>query len=669
MSDFNKEIGIDEDWPYAKELTFEKVKDRVNLARLSTYRNLTFTRDRTSIYFEDIINIFIALVIHPVNFIVLDSKHKMLFHFCRDKQHMSDFESYFDEKFDWNDENTFSLFDYGGSYSRYRIAVIYMTTKIKKKNNKYHVVLPLEYFEYTGSNVGKRIEYIALCAKYFFSDRWEGLQSHSGKIFLDGIHRSIEHIASKSGVVISNGNSSEKYLHNSSGEALKHETDIADSMISALDGIEFSAEFVSNLSHFNDHKDLAEPLDMPGMLLAFRHYNVAKGYERYVLEGVGNSYNYQTQFILSTDMEKGITDMVEYLYPKKIRETGTPRTRRAKRGNLGLTFDTFHDPSKGKYLYSKPSQISKEQRNLAILLDVEFWNLLEEENPTDIFREILRKSSGEKFRSMVDPTYNTGLVHYNRIFQRCGLDRVQVNTSKEVLADNKRSLNRNSSVYHDLMRIVVLFYIYTIRLNKGSVTLNDPYENILCVIFPVKMKGVTWGVGALPYYLESIQNTRHKNVAHWLSIFLLITSSRRNFYVLVDNACWGHAQRVVIRTVNNCIAALGSPKIRKEHSHPLIYAKKELNKSMDLASRYLPYDFPHFDFVGEPEDGVESFPINPKKANGYQLTWVIQTNKYYIPTQSWDKKSTRSYEASIELGLELGRRQWMTRVPSKSANS
>lgn len=81
-------------WPIEEPISEETIKERTNLARVFTYNTILSARDDSSVYIEDIVNIFIALIQKPVNFILFDRNKKPITHFCKDIVHKTLFETF-----------------------------------------------------------------------------------------------------------------------------------------------------------------------------------------------------------------------------------------------------------------------------------------------------------------------------------------------------------------------------------------------------------------------------------------------------------------------------------------------------------------------------------------------------------------------------------------------
>ena len=152
---------------------------RIDLARLGFYRQIGRTASEQNFYFESVLNLFIAVAQVPLSFAVLRREGGILrtaFHMCTDKKHQSWFEGLLNSKVFDEGENCFPLFPkvLDGEYC---ISVWIMHTK-KPLRGDLTTLVPfpgeIDWKSLAAGHDPWTFEYVADCAKRFFSDPWDG---------------------------------------------------------------------------------------------------------------------------------------------------------------------------------------------------------------------------------------------------------------------------------------------------------------------------------------------------------------------------------------------------------------------------------------------------------------------------------------------------------------
>lgn len=629
-------------WPYTENLDEHGIMSRVDLAKLAVYNMVVGSTRINIIHIEDFLNIFLGLVQHPLNFVFFDSEYNIIFHLCKDPKHRDSFERYIENgriNEVWNKNSTFELFN-DGNQEKVNIAIIYMNTKY---NEVYFYIDNVSDFGYSNPKTEK--EYISLCAHHFFQKMWDSKNSAIRSVFMKALYTSISNEKMQYHEYLKRRNSRKKK------EEVENDTSIEDYiseeydvdiqkilnfLADSMEGTRESSAFTNQMAIDVKHASILA--NAPNQILAFRSYNNGSSYRRY-----NKYYNYSTRYVISD--EQSIEQYITILNKLK-------KYTNKKRNNF-------------KYKYGNIDVSSRGREKLIKNIDKLFWMLLASDKYTtrELLTEIIASPVGDDMRTLVDPVYQTGLIHFNRIFEEAGLDRIDDSVISDLSKGNEITLDDlEDNNIKDLMRIVFLYYLIS---DKCRANYGDTFEaqDILCVMYPIKIRGVCWAVVVQPYVIErtyldnntETEKNRHGEQLLWISIFVLTSYLRRRQFSVIDRKCWGYASRYITDNVNRCIVNyLGRRRSTRETIN-------DINQYMKSISAYMPYSFPKFDIQdneGEKGEYRESEEILSNGKQSIYLTWDVLENKYYTPSQKWDRVSTRKFDDAIKLAVNIARREF-----------
>jgi len=641
------------DWPYESDLDIDAIKTRVDLARLAVYNMVVGSSNPDRIHIEDILNVFLSLVQHPLNFAFLDESYNCIFHMCRDPKHKSSFQNYIEKDVKWDKSCTYKVFTQQNSEREVYLAIVHMNTK---GGNNYSKV---DYFPDESKDTPfTESEYISICARMFFEEKWDSMKSAIYPTFIESVIESISEMEVKyknekdndPGVGVEIIDEYEK--NTSEFEREFRVQDILNHLSNTMAGIRNSSVFVNRMS---SNMNYLPSSSIANQILAFRDYDVSGDYKRY-----NGHYDYCTRYVLSE--KKDIIEQYDIVLNDLKR-------------NYSDNPDSYNDPDSGRVRYSEISVTGDKKKFLIGKIDDLFWTILASGKYSTryILKDILADPVGPEMRSLVDPTYQTGLIHFNRIFEEAGLDRIDDRVIEELSKIGELELNYNKHKYvKDLLRIVILYYLISHIVRKSSKKKVDP-QDILCVIYPIKIRGVCWAVAVHPYVVYKTQldyrsdkdehGKRHGEQFLWISIFVLTIYMRRRQFTVIDRACWGYSSRFITDQVNRCI---GEFLFGEKDAMGIL---DDLNHQIEQVSSYLPYSFPVFDLndkigrkTGEYQGHIE---ITSDGTHTIWLTWDIEENVFYTPSQKWDRVSTRRFDDAIKHAVSMARREFQKKLLSE----
>lgn len=666
-------------------LLAEKIKTRVDIAKTASYETFSGIKSSNDFYLDNLLNTFIALVQYPVSFAVLEN-NKTIFHFCHDKEHYVSFTK-FVESAEWNDNNSFLLFPL--CLDNYRISVIYMNSKRFNKKETFKII---ENYGKKNSKPSDRFEYIGICAKQFFEDKWSGFESMFRLQARKSLQKSIdklsvtyspkgERIWPKPASDIINYKKQKGIFH-PNYEVGTWNDKVDELLTGFINDIRNGLRVFTGLNHIKRTDNVIEfywqSIQPPNIFLSYRNYSRLRDDKgniklRHVTKKGWNNrnsgYAHNVNFVVpnrTIDFEGNINDIDPYssyfmfmrasfsenwyeLYEKE-------RSGRLLYQNIFIPF--INESNKlSKAWRSKVKEFAK----IAKWADEIFWNLLVDDDGINKILEIMRSAAGDYARSMADPVFSTGLIHINPAYELGGLDRI----------DEKKILNKNSfeeideQSQQDIIRIVALYYYFSGSAAwAGDMPLAKDPRKLCVMLLPMKMRGAVWGVTAHALYLEDYERSFEYDTA-WLSNFLLATSGRRQFNAKIDGVLWGAAQRRIMRLIEEYISQATSPE-------EFVKAIHIINAKIRGEQLLTPYALPKFELDTAEDDSAGHFKresdgrtvwyvgqrtgTDPtdEKDKYIRLSWTIEESAFFSARQPWSQLGTRTFLTTVQLGLKRG---------------
>lgn len=627
---------------------------------MEVYNSFIRTKGREDYYLESTLNCFIALVQYPISFVILekreDGSRVPAFHFCTDKEHQGFFEEYL-EGYTFTDSSVFPLFPEVLRYEKYDVAIFLMHTKPLGYNNKFSIIEKNPEKKRINS-VGS---YIAAAAQEFFGEPWLGFTTYfreqAREAFLSSIERTKNNHRWLSKGEVGTfpaspdeiwGKQQNILLPNKDWVSWRKKLDrlFRRAFFDGSYGYEVTSRMLHPKAHDIDYPDTSyQPTNT---IIGYRSFTRETGDLRHENENGG--YPYDVTFVVPED-KRHSGSYTRYFRHLKDQYYGFSDLVK-RRGKRKL----FHGIKEQRCLYSKLFTLKKNHYDLkeaelkkylfiSEILDREFWAILEKDDGIETFLECLRTPVGRGARSLVDPSLNTSLIHINKIFELGGLDRVPVSNYQNI-----NSLEGfPEDVRADMLRIVVLYYLFSGMASWSGPTGQYDPRNIAAIIIPQKMRGATWATTIHATYMDDAQEYfLNDNV--WLSSFLLMTSSRRKNLEQFDAILWDNTKSRVTKLLINSIGASPVGLIEK----PIT---KIVNDKLAGEQRLVPYALPIFSlsygdgFANDSGNEIDiEFP-----PNGYiRVSWEIAENDFFIARQPWTKKGTRSFRNAVHLGVRRG---------------
>lgn len=454
----------------------EQLGGRLELARGATYRLFAKVRSEQFFYFEDVLNVFIALAQQPLNFAILKSESgtwKPVCHFCADKKHLADFEKDILSEEHLKEQHLFELFPVALG-TRYRIVIVWMHTKFLKQEKKWTLIERGK-----DDNVDDlRISEISWLAKQFFSEGWPAFDSALNQIVQLTLNKSLETL--EYGILKGNFEENNEFSNRrvswppnekSLQEALSKNklsndkinawhNEVNDVLVPAIRSTSFGSTAYTSMAR----QRIAAPTSTIGGPQTVMPDEVRPP------KLLQNSMLFYRTFDRETELNNSIDEMRETgrhsdntgSYPFNIRillddsiaSAELPnRTIREFLTELKSIRETAAFSVSGSELIGnirryrgllplgeRSIKIGSETAIRTIIahaFDHLFWEELRREKGIEGLLEVLSSQIGDMSRSIADPVFYTGLIHLNSLFKDGGLDRVKIDSFSE---DSKKKL-------------------------------------------------------------------------------------------------------------------------------------------------------------------------------------------------------------------------------------
>ncbi len=341
---------------------------------------------------------------------------------------------------------------------------------------------------------------------------------------------------------------------------------------------------------------------------------------------------------------------------------------------------------------SECSAADVEMKNALItVLDEWFWfTLMQSDGPVRLAK-LLASAVGNDSRSVADPVFNTGLIHYNPVFELGGLDRVQLDRvptdimqsiqsyaggrpSAQGRTDDLRSvidgLEQCGGVCKDMRRIVTFFY-YAAAMVKGGRNRSDSISarytgrSMAAILMPIKVRGSVWAV-SLHVTLNDARGARHLQT--WMANFFLMTNQFEIMSFILDRALWDNLERRISDLLAREIGRGATPLEGGFESFEAALGR--VNEKLKGEQRLVPFVLPRFSVnwragAAHTSNSIRLFPES-SSGTGYPTTesgdivldvqWDIEPNPFFVARQPWAGATSRSLEPAIRLGIAHGLR-------------
>ncbi|WP_417722833.1 hypothetical protein [Salipiger sp.] len=703
---------------------------RIDLARLGFYRQIGRTASELNFYFESVFNLFIAVTQVPLSFAVHRREAgelRLAFHMCTDKKHQRWFEGLLSSKVFEGGRNCFPLFPkvLDGEYC---VSVWIMHTKSPLRGDLTTLVpfpgdsdwgtLSAEHDPWT-------FRYVADCAKKFFSDNWDGFATDFASLIGPALRNSLQKLeqnhawlatwdedrargASWPPNTAAQIAAQRSFTHpNSEKDDWHHH--ISKTLGPTLRAFEFGTNAISSLlwnsgNGPSDSESKAEAeiginanidnntvgnsgveAGIENILLMYR------AFDRDVEENdkgrhatKDGAYPYNVRMLLPNSNDAPNSKPIEFFRALKNQDLAHGREKAV--GGENWLYDSIVERPD----LSRSSEESVLRYIVILALDNWFWRTLRQEDGPDRLVEILSSPVGNASRSVADPVFNTGLIHYNPIFEFGGLDRVQLdqlpsefssvassfleNENRDSLSDSVflplvDQLEQCGGVCKDIKRIVTFFYFASAMLKGGSnrsqaISTKYSARNMAAILMPVKVRGSVWAV-SLHVTLVDPQGPRHLH--SWMANFFLMTNQLELVNFVIDRALWDNLERRVTDVLAHEIGRAATP--REGGFEGLEASLRRVNESLAGENRLVPFVLPRFTVNWDAatrsvSNSIRLFPSKTSKSIGeveldlvLDVEWQVEPNPFFVARQEWTGRTSRSLEPAISLGLDHGLRE------------
>lgn len=699
--------------PREAPLRMSSLINRVDIARVAAYEVFAEEKSENDFYLENLLNVFVALAQYPVSFVILKSNNlalKPIFHFCLDKSHYTWFTQMVEAEA-CTMENTFSLFP-GSLSSEYRIAVVYMQTKLSAQYDRCVIIRrPSSIEEYLDKRhsethgISHHLDYLSWCAYMFFEDRWFGFKA----MFANEAKVALETSIRKLSAAYSGNPKSRKWpevekdvlkdqgsVHYPNFDKSAWKNRVNESLSQFIEDSRFGMRVITSIANVPtaSSKKILSPdafktgLQPPNVMIAYRTFDRLYSHgntlglrhnDQNLASGL-RGYSYNVRFVTPThtteeDGQPISSDpYINFLRVlSRLKKTGDHFSQKQK-----SYFDLVQEQvarlrSNQTHSRIDSSRINEDKLDRFVTIarwsEREFWKLLENEDGIETLGGAISKEVGSFSRSMADPVFSTGLIHINQAFELGGLDRILFSK----ISSEKTFRNLDKDVQSDLLRIVATYYYFS---GSAAWSLRSPSNGALCtMLLPIKMRGSVWGVTIHAFYIDNgdYEHMFQQNNT-WLSNFLLATSGRQKFQNRIDGILWGRAQRRVLRLLMKEIGC-------EESAEGFDDAIQRVNDKLQGEQLLCPYALPKFTWdvteVKALRDwGDECWSVYHEledAATGdksyLRLTWTIAKNRFFTARQPWSRKGTRGFYDVVDLGLKRGMEQLVANVRAKGTQT
>ena len=711
------------DWK-VEALTDEVLAKRIDLARLGFYRLIGRTASSRNFYFEAVLNLFIAVAQQPLSFAVLrrvNGELRPAFHMSTDKKHQHWFEGRLRSKVFTERDNCFPLFPnfLGNDYC---ITVWIMHTKIPLRGELTSLIpypSDVDRKSLAANHDAETFAYVADCARLFFSEPWDGFRTEFAPSIAPAVRQSLEKLEQNHAWVATKGEDRARganwppdcekqiseqraHIHPNSLKGDWHQH-LAKTLGPTMEALEFGMHAVSSILRVRSDQGANQILRSPGvdepgsnecatesaptnddakidniilMYRAFDRDSTAEDLGRHAT--VDGSYPYNVRMLLPGS-EVNSKNSVELFFE-------CLRTRAARLGSLSAaggenwTYSALIDCAATA---GAPPE-SKLRNAMIKVLDDWFWFKLKAEDGPLRLMELMSSAVGNESRSVADPVFNTGLIHFNPIFEFGGLDRVQLDRLPKDLIDAVLAYDSDNSsgtaeggsskalidkidtcggVCKDIRRIVAFYYVCSSMVRGGADekrNLSNVYsgKNIAAILMPVKIRGSVWAV-SLHATLIDPQGPRH--LPTWMANFFLMTNQCEILNFVIDRALWDNLERRVTALLTKEIGISAMPRLGGFDG--LEASLERVNDKLSGEARLVPFVLPRFSVnwsksTRPKEDFVNLFPDKrvpvPDSDLVMDVLWKIEKNPFFVARQEWSGKTSRSLEPAIRLGLNHG---------------
>lgn len=686
------------------KLSFSSIRARVEIAKMQAYKKFVTCIDHEDFYVIDLFNIFLSFVQQPVNFLIVNSNGDILVHFCNDKEHYEGFEEKARFFLDGlNGDVSSELFPFFPSLKLdYYVCPVFMQTKGQGLQEPYKFITSENVLSYCdggefymedicldknssiSSEKSRLINYIRVCAWLFFCDVWGGHDTQffsNNRNLKSGVARLI-----KTSVLNIKGSLKFKPTPENS---LKHK-DILDSasfpnafnegewrghdwhqklqatLYNTIKDRQSGLELLSGIHHEKPLYDEDNSIPKVGILRAI---NMIVGYRSYTRcnedyrhNTSKGGYSYDVSYLLFPEQKN--SPYIEYFRVFK-------QKYHAERGekNYGSTNHGrkhFKDLLSG--LKSNSQKISW-YKKIADYADNLFWDKLKEDNAPEEIIKLLSSRESECIRSICDPVFFTGLVHFNNIFEYFGFDRVEGldGLNDENVGKNISDISiSGADLDSELLRLASLYYLFSgMAAWDNDADSYNPYD-LTAVLIPVKVRGVVWGVGIHATYMKNASLAHKESMCDsarsWEFVNILTVSLAEHYTTLIDQALWRNTLKRVRDLIKKYIA--------QSTAHTFYENIEKVTSILQAEHRHVPYSLPKLECTHDlnVEDSSMSgvYPISSKGHASFGILWDVVDNPLFVSHQAWRYKGSRSFKFVIEQSILEGLEQMKRNAKNRS---
>lgn len=634
----------------------EVIRTRVNHARIEAYGKFISCKGKDDFYFDTLLNTFLSLVQYPLNFVIFDSRFQPILNFSSDKEHRRRFKEFIDSH-GWDENNVFKLFPESlcDPYEVYYIVPVFMRTKRLGTQKPFVAITPMQTNERADLVTKSHWDYISHCTKLFFEEPWKGQHTYFGFTMGESIHTSLEKLKANN-----IWPPSSKVIHKVSIEVddpnnIPHNRWMGYDWQRALEKLfskavldsKFGLLGVSGMLHekVQNVSRIAAIHVPPNLIIGYRAFTRPIS-SRSRHKNKCGSYPYDAAILVprksGTSADSAYSSYLEHLkkiYSINPESYNSIDNQRCLYSDLLNGWEVDH-PEAWKNDAIR-SRIIK-YRKMANELDAMFWKILQKKNGVKKCLKILASPVGKHVRSLFDPCYSTGLIHFNRIFEYSGLNRIHDEAFDRHFAFN----DFDKKTQNDMLRIVIFYYLFSGMAESSSVRDNYNPRSLGAILVPVKMRGAVWSVCAHATYFRGDESW-YKDDKIWMSIFLLTTKVRENNYALFDKLLWQNIENRVRSLLSSYIGEM-------RDATELLSAIHKINNKLKAEQRLVPYALPEFFISNTPPPE----PIHYKKIKHgdefFCICWTIQENNFFVPRQKWSGRGTRSFHTTVSSGFLAG---------------
>lgn len=640
---------------------------RIDLIRMDFYRLLVLGRSEEDFYIEEAFNCFLSAVQSPLNF-ALYRNDELIFHFVNDVKYKDYFTKELNSK-SFKSKNLLPFFPQLFS-NKIQVCVFLMNTKEHETSKWITPIIPkheLELQAHANDPFASFDRYLERSVWRFFVDEWDAFNTGISSKVKESIDNSITEISLQFEKNLTSHDSDIKYKEacfslNNSVERIsnyhmmwhqKVRNIFERSLSDSKSGLEAQMLIMTNPDEDNGTKDSRRGI-VPNMIFAYRSFT--RDSMRSGWSNADKGYYYDTQFLIR-DENGGdnlpVVNFFNYLASTSKLKDGISNFEEGIDRNLNprLLYKNVFKYTSNSFIngrYKKNKNALKNLNEMAGILDDKFWLYIKENGAAKCIK-ILQSPVGINSRSFVDPVYHTGLIHFNSIFELGGLDRVGKKIDHN-WNDNIRDKFIETN-FNDLMRIVMLYYLFSEMSDWGGRVKNFNPTLLEAVLVPIKMRGSVWAVTLHAVYKKNFDRKNptienYQDVPRWISIYHICTTLRQKNHDLFDKTLWENTQRRVIRLLEKGFEKFPDTKKFKDITD-------YFNSKIYWEQRYVPYALPKI-LRNKMSYGGGTVTLLGASGQEYNVNWDIKDNPYFVANQPWSQLGTRSFQTAIEIGLNRG---------------